>query len=141
MYVCKSPYIKNHCLFWNSSVTDLKRASYVTQLNHASMRCKVKRNLRPYRNMFGDYFQFLLPHAFLTSGKSNIFMHLINTMTAMKQYHKKNTTQNLILQNENLITETKLDSVKLKLYCQKQIIAELPHTAHTVVTANLSMRV
>ena len=44
-------------------------------------------------------------------------MHFINTMTAMKQYHKKNTTQNLILQNENLITETKLDSVKLKLYC------------------------
>ena len=54
----------------------------------------------------------------LYSGVVPIFMHLINTM---KQYHKKKkTTQNLILQNENLIlffeTETKLDYVKLKLY-------------------------
>ena len=39
-YTCVNHFIsKSLFLFWNSSVTDLKRASYVTQLNHASMRC------------------------------------------------------------------------------------------------------
>lgn len=65
-YMCKSLY-NTHCLCSGTALLQTWNEQ-VKSRNWITLRCAVTKPSQD-RKMFGDYFLFLLPHVFLTSGK------------------------------------------------------------------------